>query len=451
MHTGLLAAEFGSEFWATDLQTIVVGATGNAACAILGCFLLLRRMSLLGDAVSHSILAGIAAAFLLTGTTSIVPMFAGAMVAGVLTAVLTQALHSLGRVPEDSSMGVVFTSMFAVGVIIISQLGRVHLDTDCVLYGRLDTVSLETTVVAGYLVPRALLSLVPVLAATLLFVSLLWKELKITSFDPQLATAAGFSAVGVHYLLMTMVATSTVASLNSVGAIVVVAMLIVPAATAHLLSDRLSTMLIIAVAASVTAAIFGCVWARVANSNAAGMMAVVAGLQFGAVVLVAPRYGLLSKAIHNVRLTLRILSEDVIAMLYRREENVEQSPAPAGERRIAQATRSECLEATGGHWLSGLALAVLRRRGELRALGSDSFALTDSGRRLGGSLVRAHRLWESYLDANFDLPADHLHEPASHVEHYIGPALQDRLAESLDRPHRDPHGRDIPQSGGEQK
>ncbi|MCH8830843.1 MAG: metal ABC transporter permease, partial [Planctomycetes bacterium] len=230
-----------------DLWTIVVGIACNASCAILGCFLVLRRMSLLGDAISHSVLAGIAVAFLLAGTTAVVPMFVGAMITGVLTAFLTQTISGQGRVSEDASMGIVFTSLFALGVILISQMGRVHLDTDCVLFGRLDTVSLETTTLWGVVFPHALLMLIPVLAVVLLFVSVFWKELKIVSFDPQLATAMGISAAVVHYLLMTMVSAATVAALHSVGAIVVVAMLIVPAATAHLLTDRLLPMVTTAV------------------------------------------------------------------------------------------------------------------------------------------------------------------------------------------------------------
>ncbi|MFQ5735177.1 MAG: metal ABC transporter permease, partial [Planctomycetaceae bacterium] len=382
-----------------DLWTMSVGIVGNACCAILGCYLVLRRMSLLGDAISHAILAGIAGAFLLTGSIAPLPMFLGALTVGLLTAFLTQTLSSLGRVPEDSSMGVVFTSLFALGVIIISSdaMQNTHLD-DCVLVGLLDTVSLDTARIGGLTMPRTLITLVPMLAATLLFVTVFWKELKIASFDPHLATSMGLSAAVVHYLLMGMVAATTVASLKAVGAIVVIAMLIVPAATAHLLTDRLGLMMVFAVIAGTTSAIFGCLWARWADSNAAGMMAVVAGLQFGVTVILAPRYGLASKAAHNLRLALRIVSEDVIAMLYRREEtSATQTPGVA-------ASPGECRRAAGGGLLAHIAVPLLRRRGQLVQQADGALSLSATGRRVGESLVRSHRLWETYLDEHFDLP-----------------------------------------------
>jgi len=420
-----------------DFWTIAVGIAVNSCCAILGCYLVLRRLSLLGDAVSHSILAGIAGAFLLTGSIGAVPMFVGALVVGLLTAFLTQSLTSFGNIPEDSSMGVVFTSLFAVGVIIISSpaLRDAHLD-DCILVGLLDVVSLETATMAGMTVPRTLLTLLPMLLVVLLFVGLFWKELKISSFDAELATSMGINAVLMHYLLMGMVAATTVASLEAVGAILVIAMLIVPAATAHLLTDRLGPMMCLAVLCGTTAAVLGCLWARLANSNAAGLMAVVAGLQFAAAVVLAPQYGLISKAVHNLRLALRIVTEDIVAVLYRREE------ALSGGR--ATTTWAECLQAAGGGLLARIAVPLLRRRGELTQQPDGTLTLSDRGRKRGESLVRSHRLWEAYLDEYFDLPADHLHEPAEQIEHFIGPALQTQLADTLQEPQTDPHGRRIP-------
>ncbi|MCH7689197.1 MAG: metal ABC transporter permease, partial [Planctomycetes bacterium] len=352
-----------------DFWTMTVGIVCNASCAILGCFLVLRRMSLLGDAISHSVLAGIGVAFLLTGQTTIVPMFLGALTVGVLTAFLTQTLHTFGKVPEDSSMGVVFTSLFALGVIIISQV-NVHLDTDCVLFGRLDVVSLDVITVFGLDVPRAFQTLVPVLGLTLLFTIAFWKELKISSFDPMLATAMGLSAGLVHYLLMGMVATVTVASLEAVGAIVVVAMLIVPAATAHLLTDRLNRMVFYAVLVGAFSALFGCLWARQLDTNTAGMMAVVAGLQFTAAVFLSPRYGLISKFFNNFRLALRIVREDIIAKVYRLEEQQADQELPC------PVTSRQCLGFGGGGFLARVAVPVLKRRGEMMPAGPGQYQLT---------------------------------------------------------------------------
>ncbi len=422
-------------FW-----TIFCAIVCNTACAILGCFLVLRRMSLLGDAISHSILPGIVVGFLLSGTTGFLPMFGGALVAGLLCTFLTQTLHEHGNVAEDSSMGVVFTSLFALGVILISRLGRLHLDADCVLYGKIELVSLDTFPLFGIEVPRALASLAPVLALTIVFVIAFWKELKISSFDPMLATAMGLSATAIHYLLMTMVAAATVSAFESVGSIVVIAMLIVPGATAHLLTDRLVWMIFWAILVGIVSAVFGFLWASYASTSASGMMAVVAGLQFLCAVLLAPRHGLVSKAVNNFRLSLRIVSEDLIAMLYRLEERQEEAEQPFA------ASWSQCVQYAGGGLMARLAVPILLLGDRLTFRPGGKLTLTESGRNLGESLVRSHRLWEAFLEEHFELPADHLHEPASRIEHYIGPALQERLARELQSPDIDPHGRAIPPS-----
>ena len=434
---GLNPDDLDSAAW-----TILVGVCCSVPCAILGCYLILRRMSLLGDAISHAVLPGIALAFLLSGQISAWPVFLGAMALGVLTAFLTHTIHSFGNVPEDASMGVVFTSLFAVGVILITHAAsNVDLDPGCVLYGLIEFVPLDTVTLLGREVPRALQTMGPVLVATVLFVLLLWKELKLVSFDPMLATAMGINATLVHYLLMAMVACVTVASFEAVGSIVVVAMLIVPAATAHLLTDRLGWMMAWATAVAVLSAIVGYAGAVSWNTSVAGMMAVAAGLQFLLAVFLAPRHGVLSKVVHNLALSLRIVSEDLIGMLYRAEE--------AGGR--AQGVRGvswhRCLEALGGGLAARFGLLQLRRQGQIEFAPGRQVRLTEEGRRRAHSLVRSHRLWEVYLGQHFQLPPDHLHEPASRIEHYLGAGLQEQLDADLDRPSLDPHGRAIPPAG----
>jgi Mn-dependent DtxR family transcriptional regulator len=163
------------------------------------------------------------------------------------------------------------------------------------------------------------------------------------------------------------------------------------------------------------------------------MMAVVAGLEFAAAVTCAPRYGLISKALHTLNLTLRIVGEDILASLYRREE-VLGEPAVVG---VAQAVEGHGTAA----WLT---LPWLRLRGEILFTDRRHLALSERGRHRARSLVRAHRLWEAYLGEHFELPLDHLHAPAERLEHFLGPALQAQLADELTEPGRDPHGRDIP-------
>jgi manganese/zinc/iron transport system permease protein len=417
-------------FW-----TIAVGAVCGVSCALLGCFLLLKRLSLLGDAISHGVLPGIAIAVLFTGQLNGFALIAGALVFGMLTVLLTESLTTFGKVSEDASLGVVFTTLFALGIVMITVLlPRHHLDADCVLYGRLDVVPALTFTWQGWEIPRAFPSMAFVLALTCAFIVLCWKELKIATFDPELATAMGFRAAVVGYLLVALVAASTVTAFEAVGSILVLAMLIVPAATAHLLTDRLAPMLGWAAACAVSASVFGYVLASpvVWDCNAAGMIATVAGAQFGLAVLFSRRHGLVARALRRWRLSIRIAREEVLGMLYRAEE------AGDGEKTVL--LREHNLPP----WLVRLAFWDLRRKGWIAALADGRWRLTDAGRAEGESIVRSHRLWEAFLDKNFELPVDHLHAPAALVEHFIGPELQTKLAAELQRPRTDPHGKQIP-------
>jgi ABC-type Mn2+/Zn2+ transport system permease subunit len=357
----------------------------------------------------------------------------------MLTAYGTQTLSSLGGVAEDSSMGIVYTSLFALGVFLLTNLARnVDLDPGCVLYGAIEFVPLDTLNVGGFQLPRALLPMGAALAATLVFVVLLWKELKIVSFDADLALALGMRSGLIHYLLMGMVAVVTVAAFEAVGSILVVAMLIVPGATAHLLTDRLDRMLALAVGVGVLSAILGYAGAIYLDTTVAGMMAVAAGGQFAAAVLLAPRHGLLSKVASSFALSLRIVSEDLLAMLYRAEELSTRSTEPA------RLSWLQCAVALGGGLAAWLAVPAAWRRRQVRVARSLGVELTDRGRESARSLVRSHRLWEAFLVEYFDLPLDHLHAPAERVEHYIGPQLQESLAAAVRASAVDPHGREIP-------
>ena len=410
------------------LWTIAVGILCNMSCATLGCYLVLRRMSLLGDAISHSVLPGLALAFILTGSISGWWMAVGAAALGVLTAFLTQAISHLTNVPEDSSMGVVFTSLFAIGVILITRVAsQADLDPGCVLYGLIEFTPLDTIPLLGVEVPRAFQTLGPALVITLGFVGLFWKELKIVSFDPALAQAMGFRVGMIHYLLMAMVAGVTVASFEAVGSILVIAMLIVPAATAHLLTDRLVGMMFWSNAVAILSAVLGYWLAARWNTSVAGMMAVVAGALFALAVFAAPKHGIVSQFVSRLRVTLRIAREDILAQLFRAEE------ASAAVLNRAKGV------------LPRLAEFQLYSFGQIKR-DRTVWCLTPEGRSAAAELVRGHRLWEAFLSARLDLPADHVHPAAERMEHYLDRGLREQIAADLADPRHDPHGRLIPPS-----
>ena len=436
--------------WRLDGWIVVAGVLCAMSCALLGNFLVLRKMSMMGDAISHAVLPGLAVAFLVTHSRESLPMFIGAAIVGVLTALFTQWVNRFGKVEESASMGVVFTSLFAIGLILIVRAAdHVDLDPGCVLYGAIEMVPLDLRTVLGVRIPRAVVTLAVVFAADLLFVLLFYKELKLSSFDAELATTLGVNATLMHYLLMTFTAITTVAAFESVGSILVVAMLIVPAAAAHLLTERLWSMIVVSLVLAVVSAAGGHLaavtvptWLGFGDTSTAGMMAVVAGLLFTIAMLASPRHGVISKLVHRSLLTLRIAREDILGLMYRLEE-VQGGPAVGGKEPYTAAA-AMLREGKGvGQVTSALAVRdLLRRRQAVRSDGG--FRLTEAGRDAARQLVRSHRLWEGYLQKHLNLPTDHVHAPAERLEHVTDASMRERLDAGIDRPATDPQGKAIP-------
>lgn len=281
---------------------IVTGILVGVSCALIGTFLVLRRMAMLADAISHTVLLGIVSAFLVTKSLDGIPMFIGAAVSGLLTAFLVQLLHSKG-VQSDAAIGVVFTSLFAVGVILLSVYGaNVHLDIEHSLMGEIAFVPWNTITVFGVDIgPKAFWMLVVVLLFNITMVSVCYKEFKISSFDPQMALAIGIPVMLIHYLQMGMLSLTTVASFDSVGAILVVAMLIVPPAAAHLLTDRLLYMLIISAAIGGLSALLGYICATWLNVSISGAMAAMTGVFYAGAFLFSPSDGVMTKKIRTLK------------------------------------------------------------------------------------------------------------------------------------------------------
>lgn len=272
------------------------------SCGLIGVLLILRRMAMMADAISHTVLLGIVIAFLITRELSGIHMLIGAMAAGLLTSVLVQWFHERG-VQQEASIGIVFTTLFAIGVVLIAtKVGNAHLDVKHTLMGEITFIPWELTEVPllGE-IPEAVVLLSIVLIVVLLAIVLFYKEWKLTSFDPALAASLGIPAVLMHYIFMSLVSVTTVASFDAVGAIMVVAMLITPAASAYLWTDRLSVMMVLSSLFGVASAISGYYLASWLDTSISGSMAFCTGIVFAISFLGSPRHGVLAKWIKPMR------------------------------------------------------------------------------------------------------------------------------------------------------
>lgn len=256
---------------------ILTGSLVAVSSGLLGCYLILRKLAMVGDAISHAVLPGIAIAFLISGSRSSVPMLIGAAAIGMLCTVMIELFHKKARLQEDASIGISFTWLFAIGVILITYFAdTVDLDQECVLYGDITFVNFETW--AG--IPTAVWMLGVLCLVIIGLILIGYRGLFLTTFDPDYAIALGISTTLWHYTLMGAVSLTTVMSFESVGAILVVAFLIVPGATAYLLTHDLKKMLIISVITGVVASITGYYLAAWLNASVSGGMVTVLGLLF---------------------------------------------------------------------------------------------------------------------------------------------------------------------------
>ncbi|HSJ13763.1 MAG TPA: metal ABC transporter permease [Longimicrobiales bacterium] len=280
------------------LEIQLVAVVVAVACALPGVFLVLRRMSLMSDAISHTVLLGIVLAFFLTRNMASPLLMLGAAATGVLTVALVEALRRTGLVREDTSIGLVFPALFSIAVLLIARYaGNVHLDTDAVLLGEIAFAPFRRLEVGGIdLGPRTLYVMGGILVLELVVIVAFYKELKLSTFDPALAAALGFSPVLLHYAFMGLVSITAVGAFDAVGSILVVALMIAPPAAAYLLSDRLAVVLLLSAGLAAVAALGGFWIAWWVDASIAGCMAAAAGVIFMTALLFGRERGLLALA-----------------------------------------------------------------------------------------------------------------------------------------------------------
>lgn len=281
---------------------ILTACLVGLSCSLIGVFLILRKMAMMADAISHTVLLGIVVAFLITRELNGPHMLIGAIIAGLLTALLVQWLNQFD-IQQHASIGIVFTTLFAIGVILIAtSVGNAHLDVQHALMGEITFIPWETIdlpLVGSVPVATTMLALVLVIVVGC--IAAFYKEWKITSFDPALAASLGIPVAFMHYLFMSLVSITTVASFDAVGAIMVVAMLITPAASAYLWTDKLSVMLVISALFGILSAVIGYCIAAWIDTSISASMAFATGVFFLISFLCSPKHGLLSKYIHPAK------------------------------------------------------------------------------------------------------------------------------------------------------
>ena len=268
------------------------------ACALLGVFLVLRRMAMMSDAISHTVLLGIVIAFFITRSITSPLLLVGAALMGLITVSLVELINRTRLVREDAAIGLVFPAIFSITVIMISRFaGDVHLDTDAVLLGELAFAPFNRLRLFGADIgPEALYTTGSILLLNLIFIVLFYKELKLATFDPALAAALGFLPGVIHYALMTLVSLTAVGAFDAVGSVLVVAFMIAPPAAAYLFTDRLSRMLVYSALIGIFSAISGYWLAHFLDASIAGSMATMTGISFLTAYLLAPERGLVAQA-----------------------------------------------------------------------------------------------------------------------------------------------------------
>jgi manganese/zinc/iron transport system permease protein len=275
---------------------VLVAGLVATACGLLGPFLVLRRMALLSDAVSHAVLPGIVAVWLVAQTRAPLPVVFGAAAFAVLCVLGIDALRSTGLVASDAAIALVFPALFSLGVLGVTRYADgIHLDLDSTIYGEIAFVPFDTVPFAGYELARSGVVLGVVVLLNLLLVLALWKELKATTFDPQFGATVRLRPRLLSRLLLVAAAVTAVAAFDAVGAILVVTMLIVPAATAFLLTDRLVVMVALAVGVGWVGAAAGYAIALPLDSSIAGAMGLVCAACFTLALLGSPRHGVLTR------------------------------------------------------------------------------------------------------------------------------------------------------------
>lgn len=408
------------------LGTVLLGI-GSAA---IGCYAFLRKRSLVGDAVAHAALPGVAVAFMLTGTKDPVVFLIGAAVAGWLSMVAMDFIVRRSKIREDAAIGIVLSVFFGLGILLLTRIQK---------SGAADQAGLDKFLFgqAASLITRDVIVFGAVSLGLVLGIVLLHKEFKSISFDADFTRSIGLPVRGLELAMTTMLVLAVVVGIQAVGVVLMAAMLITPAAAARYWTDRLTIMLLLSSIFGAIAGYSGAFVSYVAPRMPTGPWIVTAGtLIFVVSLLAAPRRGVIARLLRNRRNGRKTLEENILKTLYQLGE---EQGGMFSFRTVADVARRRRIPESRA--LRGLSL--LRRSGFVKRT-QDGWQLTQEGETQGRRVTRLHRLWEVYLTEHVSIAPDHVHDDAESIEHVLTPELELQLEALLNRPTSDPHKRAIP-------
>lgn len=409
------------------IKPLIVGTLVSIVCSVVGCFIVLRGMSFLADAIAHSMLAGVIGGYLIMklvfgAEANLAGMLIGAILAGVVTVALIGFVTRVSRIKQDTAIGIMYTGIFAAGAFAVSlrEIGQlIHIDIYHFIVGSVLAVS------------NSELWLIAIVTSFVLsMVILFYRSLQVTSFDPVMAASIGVPVLAVDYLLTACTSLVVVSGVRVAGVILVVALIITPAATAYLLSDRLNRMITISAMIGALGYWIGFAAAFYFGASPGASIVVTMTLIFMLVLTIAPKYGLLADWMRRANAIPQEIKEDVLGAIWRSKE-----------KSLPERELMTKVGFSNGK-IKNAIRALLRQ--DLVDDSAGRIALTEKGRREANRIVRAHRLWETYLTKT-GTPQEEIHEKAHQLEHISDEATVDYLDDKLGHPITDPHGSEIPE------
>jgi manganese/zinc/iron transport system permease protein len=426
--------------WWLDSWIICIAILSSLSASLLGNFLILRRASMLSDAISHAVLPGLIGAYLLSGSRQAWTALLGAICVALFLVWLIELIGMRGGVDEGASTGIVFSTLFAIGLVLIA-LGaeQIDLDPNCVLYGDIELAPLDTINFGILQIPRTAIVLTLALLCNALFVYCYFRPLALSTFDSQFSDSLGWSSRKMHYGIATLTAITSVCSFEAVGNVLIVTMFIVPPAIAFLSCKHLSSMVIVSGLTALVASVLGHAssilvpWLfGLKSTSSAAMISVVCGGLFLLAILFNSRTGIAIQAYRRSQLSWSIVCQDVLALLYRDQE----------KGLPHKTTREIANSLLLSPWLTWLVLTRLKQKGYI--VGGPVYCLNELGKQQGQTLIRSHRLWEQFLSMSTATDAARLHAQAETLEHFTNPALRQQLDKETQQATSDPHGKSIP-------